>query len=467
MTPTGLFRSGTVSEFRMFEFGRQLRRAFETPSSPPRDGMTGGDAALLDLLDLRLLKAEARAADVAAGRVSARDPAMRQLDAAVVWREVARRSGDAVALRKAAAAAESAATKFEASRRPAGVARARVEQAFCALLGGELFSDEGLEAAVVATLTPVSADPGPAGALALCGLAGVAGRRALRSGGLEDALAAAGRFEAPLRRLDQAGKGNVALRMAAAEQRAVLADILAGCGARLKDQPLIECALRELTHAGKTLDADYEPLLTARITAQAGAARATLAELTADAGAAADGVQQLTDALELIPRDHSPLDWTRIQAQLGLALQTLGELTDAPRAFDQALRCYDRALFGLGRETALALHACVAAGRANCLGRLAELTGDLAVLDAAEAAMLTDLTARAPTTDPVAWALTQLGLARLYELRVEITGRGDHRLANAAMAYDAALDVFSEQGLRSLCDLAAQGLERLRERSEV
>ncbi|MCE3289437.1 MAG: hypothetical protein K0R83_1449, partial [Caulobacter sp.] len=66
-----------------------------------------------------------------------------------------------------------------------------------------------------------------------------------------------------------------------------------------------------------------------------------------------------------------------------------------------------------------------------------------------------------------AWALTQLGLARLYELRVEITGRGDHRLAGAAMAYDAALEVFSEQGLRSLCDLAAQGLERLRERSQA
>lgn len=449
----------------MFEFGRQLRRAFESPASPPRDGLAGGDAALLDLLDLRLLKAEARAADVAAGRISARDPAARQLDAALVWREVARRSGDAVALRKAAAHAESAATKFEAARRAGGLARARVEQAFCALLGAELFGDEGLEAAVVATLTPVSGDPGPAGALALCGLAGVAGRRALSRGGVEDALAAAARFETPLRRLDQAGKGNAGLRMAAAEQRAVLADILAGCGARLKDQPLIDCALRELALAGKGLDPDHEPLLSARVTAQAGAARALLAELTADAGAAADGVRQLTDALELIPRDHSPLDWTRIQAWLGQALQTLGEVTDAPRAFDQALRCYDRALFGLSRESALSLHAAVAAGRANCLGRLAELTGDLAVLDAAEAAMLTDLAARNP--DPTAWALTQLGLARLYELRVEITGRGDHRLAGAAMAYDAALEVFSEQGLRSLSDLAAQGLERLRERSQA
>lgn len=451
----------------MFEFGRELRRAFSPPVAPPRDGLAGGDAALLDLLDLRLLKAEGRAADIAAGRISARDPAARQLDAAIVWREVARRDGDAVALRKAAACAQAAADRFEAARRPGCAARARVEQAFCALLGADLFGDEGLEAAVAATLTPAAADTGPAGALALCGLAGLEGRQALTRGGLENALAAAARFEAPLRRLDQAGKTNAALRLVAAEQRAVLADILASCGARLKDQPLIDCALRELAAARKTLDAGYEPLMSARIDAQSGAARALLAELTGDTAAAADGVEQLTQALEAVSRDHSPLDWTRIQAMLGQALQILGEATDAPRAFDQALRCYDRAVFGLKDQPSLSLHAAVAAGRADCLGRLAELTGDLAVLDAAEAALRTELTSRSPSGDPVAWAVSQLGLARLYELRVEITGRGDSRLAGAALAYDAALEVFSEQGLRSLSDLAARGLARLRERAEA
>ena len=450
----------------MFEFGRDLRKAFGA-AALPRDGMTGGDAALLDLLDLRLLKAEARAADIAAGRIGARDPAARQLEAARVWREVARRSGDAVALRKAAACAEAAASKFEAGRRPTGAALARVEQAFCALLGADLFGDEGLEAAVAATLTPVAADPGPAGALALCGLAGLAGRRALTGGGVDDALSAAARFEAPLRRLDRAGRSSAALRLAASEQRAVLADILAGCGGRLKDQPLIDCALRELAVARRGLDATYEPLLAARLAAQVGAAKTLLAELTGDAGAAAEGVQQLTDALESLPRDHSPLDWTRIQAHLGQALQVLGEATDAPRAFEQALRCYDRAVFGLRDQAALSLHAVVTAGRANCLGRLAELTGDLAVLDAAEAALRTELAARGATADPTAWALRQLGLARLYELRVEITGRGAGRLEGAAIAYDAALEVFAEQGLRSLSDLAAQGLERIRERAET
>jgi hypothetical protein len=455
----------------MFEFGRELRRAFGAsaalPKDGPRDGMTGGDIALLELLDLRLLKAEAKAADVAAGRIGARDPAMRQLEAAVVWREVARRGGDPVALRKAAATAQGAAAKFEAAHRPAGLARARVEQAFCALLGADLFGDEGLEAAVSATLAEVATDPGPAGALALAGLASLAGRRALNAGGVENALAAAARFEAPLKRLDAAGRGSAALRLAAAEQRAALADILAGCGARLKDQPLLDCALREIALARAGLDPAYEPLMAARLAAQAGATRALLAELTADPGLAADAVRDLTDALEAVPRDHSPMDWTRIQAQLGLALQVLGEATDTPRAFDQALRCFDRAVFGLAGQPALALRAVVANNRAGCLGRLAELTGDLAVLDAAEAALRTELVALAPAKDPVAWAMAQLGLARLYELRVEITGRGGARLSSAAMAYGAALEVFGEQGLRSLSDLASRGLERLRERASA
>lgn len=85
----------------MFEFGRELRRLFGADSlNPPRDGLTGGDSSLLELLDLNLLRQEAKACDVAAGRVGAKDRAQRKLESAIVWREVARRSGDAVALRK-------------------------------------------------------------------------------------------------------------------------------------------------------------------------------------------------------------------------------------------------------------------------------------------------------------------------------------------------------------------------------
>ena len=48
----------------MFEFGRELRRLLSgEPPAAPQDGLTGGDATLLELLDLHLLTNEARGAD--------------------------------------------------------------------------------------------------------------------------------------------------------------------------------------------------------------------------------------------------------------------------------------------------------------------------------------------------------------------------------------------------------------------
>src|SRR5476649_731008 len=115
----------------MFEFGRELRRLFGGARFPVgwaqlpgkdglKDGLTGGDGALLELLDLKMLRAEAKGADVAAGRIGTRDRARRLLEAAVVWRELARRTGSAEALRKAAANAERAAEAYAGTHRQQG-----------------------------------------------------------------------------------------------------------------------------------------------------------------------------------------------------------------------------------------------------------------------------------------------------------------------------------------------------------
>ncbi|HRD29580.1 MAG TPA: hypothetical protein PLO65_14870, partial [Caulobacter sp.] len=74
----------------MFEFGRELRRFLggEPVAGVWRDGLTGGDQTLLELLDLRLLINEARGADVAAGRIGVKDRGARLLEAAIAWREV-------------------------------------------------------------------------------------------------------------------------------------------------------------------------------------------------------------------------------------------------------------------------------------------------------------------------------------------------------------------------------------------
>jgi hypothetical protein len=76
--------------------------------------------------------------------------------------------------------------------------------------------------------------------------------------------------------------------------------------------------------------------------------------------------------------------------------------------------------------------------------------------------MKIELTNLRASRDPVAWALAQLHLARLYEARIDITGKDRGERAAAVTALDAALDVFGEEGLRSLSVVASEALERLR-----
>jgi len=439
----------------MFEFGRDLRRRRlgAGVSSLFKGVASNGDSALYELLDLSLLTAEGKAAEAEAGRMASANPAATALRAAGIWREIARRAGDAVALRKAAALAETAANIATG----AALGQSRCEQAQTALLGAELFGDESLNAAAAHLL---GLTPGSALAAALS--AGLAGRSALTADDIDAGLAAAQGMETPLRALLSASRGRNDLRLAYAEQVCVKADLLIGCGARLKDRSLIDAALRELAELRTTLDPAYEPLATARLEALRGGALVLAGETSGDVSLILDGVDLLTSAVEMILPDHSPLDWARIHAALALGLQALGEATTGERAFEQAVTAFDRARTVLIDHPALQLTALVANNRAVCLARCAELTGDLAVLDAAEAALKTELINSRPQKQPVAWAIIQVNLARLYEARAEITGKDNGGRAKAAMALTAAFDVFAEEGLRSLSDMAQSSLERLR-----
>ncbi|MDB5463050.1 MAG: hypothetical protein JWP23_1439 [Phenylobacterium sp.] len=449
----------------MFELGREFMRLFAGERIKPfADGLTGGDATLLELLDLQLLTQEARAADVAAGRVSAQDKPQRRLDAAIVWREVARRSGDAVALRKAAAAAEIACSAFDPGKRPGAWARARCEQGFSGLLGAELFGDPGLDAAAAAAFREARsvARGGLAAALADIGIALVEARGELATGGSDAAWAAAACFNAPIAALDTLTRRSSAARPLAAEARLIRADLLCGWGARLKDDRLLRAAIDDAAAAADRLDLAYEPLTWARAEILRGQALALWGEAAGDIDAVAAGATTLAGALDHLTRDHSPLDWARTQIALAHALQALGEASSDERAYEQAVTCYDRANLVLKDAPATPLRGLAAGERAMCLARSAELTGDLGVLDAAEAALKIELAVLQPRRDPVAWALVQLHLARLYEARLDITGKDRGERAAGVLALDAALDVFGEQGLRTLSVMATDALERLR-----
>lgn len=448
----------------MFEFGRELKRLFGADAvNAPRDGLTGGDASLLELLDLRMIADEGRAADIAAGRVGAKDKAQRRLESAIVWREVARRSGDAAILRKAAATAEAAAEAFDRERRPDGWARARCEQAFCAMLGAELFGDEGLNAAAEVAFREARAVArgGLSLPLADIGIAAIEAREQMATGDARAARAAALKFAGPIAGLQSLTRRCRAARLLAVEARLVLADILIGWGARLRDVDLLIAGREEAERAAEGLDAAYEPLSWARAAALRGQAMALQGETAGEVEVLAQAVSALADVVGELSREHSPLDWARVQTALAQGLQALGEAGASERAYEQAVTCYDRAAHVLKKAPGLSLRAFGASNRALCLARSAELSGDLTVLDAAEAAFKIELGAISAKREPAAWALLQVNLARLYEARMDITGKDRGERASAAVALNAALDVFGELGLRSLSVIAADALERL------
>ncbi|MDB5461202.1 MAG: hypothetical protein JWO72_2943 [Caulobacteraceae bacterium] len=436
----------------MFEFGRELKRLFEADTGP-RDGVTGGDASLLELLDMDLLKGEARASDIAAGRISAKDPPQRRLQAARVWRELARRTGDPAALRNAVLGAEKAVQGFKGAARVKGWAAARCEQAMSAMLGADLFGDDGLNAAAeIALKDAIAAAPSSAAAALASGqLARLSARAALRGGDYEAVRRAAAAFDEPLAILTTHLRSKAVSKSMLADLRCDRAEMLLICAGRLKDVRLHEQAIAELDKLAGRLDSAYEPLAWARVQTLRASARVGAGETTGHIEDIAEGVEILVAALDALTPDHSALDWARIQQALALALQSLGEGSETDRAFEHALTCYDRALWATRRQPALMLRAALAHNRAQCLARRAELAADPGMIDEAIQALRCDLARLSPGRDPVGWAILQVDLAQLYVARLQLRGADADRAA-AGVALTSAIDVFGEHGLRSLID---------------
>ena len=437
----------------MFEIGRELKRFFH--QAPPRDGLSLGDASLLELLSLDLLAAEAKAADVAAGRISAQDKARRLLDSSLVWRELARRSGDAAALRKAAAAAEQAGGLAKAEGRVQLEAEAMCAQARAGLVGADLFAEDGLNAAADHLLQHALPTAEVQAMKAL-----LRARIALGAADpmpLHVAVADLGALIAD-RRVRLTDTARTGLRLEHAE-------LLTSAGARLGDAALLGEALRGLAELITTLDGAYNPMLLARAQELRALALIKLAEMRGDAAAALGAVEALEAAIELIAPDHSPLDWARLQHGRGLALSALAEAGEDERSFLKALQAFGQALGVVGKHQHLSLRAMVVQDRVACLVRRAEARADIFALDEAEAVLRGELAALPSPPDPIAWAVFQLNLARIYEAQARARGRDRGEHARAAEALLAAFDVFSDHGLRSLADLAATDLDRLRERT--
>ena len=441
----------------MFEIGRELKKFFAPPAR--RDGLCPGEPALHELLDLHLLHNEARAADVAAGRIGTRDRAARLVEASQAWREYARRSGDAAALRKAASCAEQAAGIERKASRADGLRRAICEQAEVALLGADLFGENGLNAAAEFLLGQVS-DGAAVRALS----AGLAARKVMAKGDAAEVKAAAAVYDRALAGLNpkRRGEGYLAARL-----RCDRAEFLVACGFRQHEPQALRAALSDLDKAQAALDGAYCPLSLARAQEVRAAALVRLGGLEGDIGPVLEGVDVIALAIDLITADHSPMDWARLHHSLGVALMALGEAGDNDAAFDRALQAFATALKVLDRAPSVALRTLAAQDRAACLVRRAELRGDALALDEAEAILRGELGAMRAPPEPVAWAVLQLNLARVYMAQSAIRGRDRGESSRAAEALLAALDVFAERGLRSLAAAAHSALDALRETSRA
>lgn len=443
----------------MFE---DLKRLFRNEPAfvPARDGLTGGDPSLMEMLDLSLLQSEARACDVASGRIGAKDRPARQLRQAVAWRELARRSGDADALRRAAAAAESAVSGLDRASQPRSWAAARLEQARCAMLGAELFGHQGLNAAAEVVLADIAASSQPPAVIAIERARIIAAHAFSRSdagAALEATTACAGAIAAMTRQAKTRPE-----RLALAEARLAVVDLLFSCGMTALDERVVARAAAEAALILASLDAAYEPITWARASILEGQILVALGELTGEAAAIVRAVDHLSALLDELSRDHSPLDWARGQAAFAQALQALGQVTGSAAAFDQSRGAFDRSLMVLKRQPDLPLRAVVAHARASLIALAAQATNDLMALDEAEAAFRCELASIDPAADAVGWAVAQLSLAEIYIARMDVLGRDRGERAKAALALDSALDVFGDNGHWGLGALAAERLERLR-----
>lgn len=445
----------------MFEFGRELRRVFGPEGANAERGELSR-AGLIELLDVPLLRREAMTAESAARKSGAGERSWRWTEAAALHREIARRTGEAESLRRSASAAEAASKAAGAD--PRKLAEARRHQGLTALCGADLFGDSALVRSAREYLNEAlarSAPGGPERARIEAALAGLGSRRALAGGDFDLALEAAGALDAAVEALEAQVTARRACRTEAVAVRCDRAELLLGFGSRLREPKLVERARADMLKAAEGLDPAYEPLTWARARELEGAARAAEGESAGWAEPIAEGARLLADAAAQFHEDHSPLDWARLQGALGAALASLGEAADSDKAFEGAQAALDRALRILERRPALSARGTVASNRASCLARRAERTGDLVALAQAEAAFKVELLDGPARRDPLAWAVAQLNLARVYEARDEIRGTADAR-EPAVLALTEALEVFTDRGLKSLAETAQAGLSRLR-----
>jgi len=444
----------------MFEFGRELRRIFRN------QGRVDTDPSLYELLNLKLLITQGRALDIEGGRVSTKYRFGPYIEAAQVWREYARRTGDPAAVRRAANAAENAGKEAKTALEGA---QAVLEQALTCLLGIDLFEAWDLMPTAEKLLAEGRVAAADDEALRIRfnrAEAMLAARLAVRQGiaeDLEPALLAMSHIDRAIERADHQVRKTQSARdkLDAAHARFERGDLLMLVGLDRGDASLMAAVIKDFQALRDRLDAAYEPVTHARVTLRLAMAHVWKGQIEGRPDLISEGIAMLASDDGPPDYEHSPLDWVEHRHALAMALQALAELTLNQEVYDKAMAVYDQAL-RRPLQKPLRLRAQVVNNRAGCLARHAELKGDLKALDKAELTFKDELRGVRPGDDPVSWAILQTNLARLYVARGDITGFMMER-TEAAYALEAAHDIFVEHGMKALGRSAMEYLDRVRE----
>lgn len=444
----------------MFEFGREIRRIFGN------HGRVETDPTLYELLNLKLLIAQGRHLDIEGGRVSTKDRYTPYVEAAQIWREYARRTGDPVALRRAATSAENAG---KAAVTTSEAASAALEQALTCILGCELFDTAELldsaETLLSGGKAAIANDEALKTRFAQAEarlLARMASRKG--AGDLDPCLHAMSRIDRAIERADERVRQTNAARdkIEAAQARFERGDLLMMVGLDRGDASLMAAVVKDFDALRLRLDPDYEPVTHARVVLRLAQAYIWQGQIEGRPEIISEGIALLSHEDNAgLDYEHSPLDWVEHKQALAMGLQALGELTLNEEVCDKAMAVYDLAL-KRPMQKQLSLRAQLANNRAACLARHAEIKGDLTSLEKAEKAFKIELRNVKPQDDPVGWAILQSNLARLYVARGDITGFMLER-AEAAYALEAAHEIFVEHGARALAEAAKLHLDRVRE----
>ena len=416
------------------------------------------DPSRLELLGPELLRAEAANAGLLAARGSAADRAALLLDHARLLREHGERAGAPGSLARAARQAEAAAARGRSTDGALEAARASLAAAELAGDGALLESAAARLDAALPCADPVQQARHAAAAAAL------ALRRALHDE-RPDYAAHGAACDAAVDRWARLVRRRRDLLPELAAARADRAELLVAVALRLRDAAPAARAAADLAELAAALDGARLPVLAGRVARLRAEALTVEGELTGCARRLGEASRLLTDALAELPADHAPVERARLGRALGHAARALADAVEDEAAADTLLEAavfaFATARAGLAGSDAGALAAQLAFERTAALAARALRRQDPARAREAgriaEAALRAELLRLDGRREPAAWAAVQVALARLYAAEP-----GGGRRGEAALALEAALEVFGEAGLRSLAAEAAEALRALR-----